>query len=111
MSPELFDLFMKDGLVFATHFIQIQKASQITKERLMQCFLRGAVILCPDCYPGIDGIIPVYLKSKNRLTFIFLQSRTDKTSDAKMAHARRTMSPRNFSFAHLIDRNDPYLII
>lgn len=100
------------GLVHVTHWIRPETKKMLTQDFVSMCFARGCGILLPECFEGIDGLVPVYLPDAGRFTFILFQSRNKIDSDTKMKEARNTMNP------HLITDlpwkphiDDPYVLI
>jgi hypothetical protein len=97
---EMNDLFV-DGVVFFNHFIRL--AHDPTENTLPDAFARGAALFAPLNFPGCDLIIPIFIPSANKYTFIIIQVKNRRndsaTASLKMkAEGDLAVAARSFKF-------------
>ena len=99
LQSRLSDTF-QDSKVFFTHFIKVHQHAVVEVEFLMRLMVRGAAILCGNCQPGVDGIIPFLLKgdkiTRDNIGVIMFQVKNDVkfTANPKVDYIQK-MDPRS----------------
>ncbi|RXW22219.1 hypothetical protein EST38_g3634 [Candolleomyces aberdarensis] len=76
------ETFGIDTAVYCTHFLKLHQSQVVNTKYLVRLYARGAGVLCPNPYCGIDGAIP-YLYNSTKLAAsnigaILWRSTTDK---------------------------------
>ncbi|KAH7890673.1 hypothetical protein F5I97DRAFT_1826747 [Phlebopus sp. FC_14] len=72
----------EDSKVYFNHFTKVHEQNVIDKRFLMRLMARGAAVLCANCQPGIDGIIPFLFRgdeiSEDNIGAILFQVKNDQ---------------------------------
>ncbi len=81
-APRLREALANAKLHF-NHFIKVHQHSVIRRKYLAALISRGAAILCGNCQPGVDGVIPFVFEGDHleadKIGVILWQSKLDKS--------------------------------
>ena len=77
-----FEATFNDSKIWFNHIIKVQQGEMIHVRHLWKFVSRGAMIICPPGYFGIDIVLPVCLKgnalTRENMTAILIQVKNDK---------------------------------